>query len=42
LLELIAYVDDVGRRQEERGNWDNGPEMLFANLREVAATRGVT
>ena len=41
LFALIAYVDDVGRRQEAKGAWDGGREMLFANLREVAAVRHV-
>jgi hypothetical protein len=41
-LALIAYVDEVGRRQEAKGHWDGGPEMLFANLREVAAVRDVS
>jgi hypothetical protein len=35
-LALIAYVDEVGRRQEEKGHWDGGREILAANLREFA------
>jgi hypothetical protein len=40
-LALIAYVDEVGRRQEAKGAWDGGREILAANLREVAAMRSV-
>jgi hypothetical protein len=42
LLALICYVVEVGKRQEAKGHWDGGREMLFANLREVAAVRGVS
>jgi hypothetical protein len=38
---LIAYVDEVAMRQDAKGAYDDGPEMLFANLREAAAIRGV-
>jgi hypothetical protein len=41
-LALTAYVDEVAKRQEEKGHWDGGREMLAANLREVAALRGVS
>jgi hypothetical protein len=41
-LALIAYVDEVARRQEEKGHWDGGREILAANLREFAAGRGVS
>jgi hypothetical protein len=37
---LFGYVGEVARRQEEKGHHDDGPEMLFANLRKVAAVRG--
>jgi hypothetical protein len=39
-LALIAYVDEVARRQEEKGAWDGGREILAENLREFAAVRG--
>jgi hypothetical protein len=39
-LALIAYVDEVAMRQEEKGSWDGGREILAANLREFAAMRG--
>jgi hypothetical protein len=38
-LALIAYVDEVAMRQEEKGHWDGGREILAANLREFAAVR---
>jgi hypothetical protein len=38
-LALIAYVDEVGSRQEAKGHWDGGREILAANLREFAAVR---
>jgi hypothetical protein len=41
LFALICYVDEVGRRQEAKGHWDGGREMLFANLREFSAMRSV-
>jgi hypothetical protein len=41
LFALVGYVDEVGRRQVAKGHYDDGPEMLFANLREVAVLRGV-
>jgi hypothetical protein len=41
LFALVCYVDEVGRRQSAKGHYDDGPEMLFASLREAAAIRGV-
>jgi hypothetical protein len=38
-LALIAYVDEVAMRQEEKGHWDGGRQILAANLREFAAVR---
>jgi len=32
-LALIAYVDEVAMRQEAKGAWDGGREILAANLR---------
>jgi hypothetical protein len=40
-LALIAYVDEVARRQEEKRALGWRPEILAANLREFAAVRGV-
>ena len=36
-LALIAYVDEVAMRQEARGNWDGGREILAANLAAIRA-----
>jgi hypothetical protein len=36
-LALIAYVDEVAMRHEEKGHWDGGRGVLAANLREFAA-----
>jgi hypothetical protein len=41
-LALIAYVDEVATRQEAKGAWDGGREILAANLREVAAVGDVS
>jgi hypothetical protein len=38
-LALVAYVDEVAMRQEARGNWDGGREILAEKLREFAAVR---
>jgi hypothetical protein len=38
-LALIDYVDEVAMRQEAKGAWDGGREILAANLREFAAVR---
>ena len=32
-IMLIAYVDEVAMRQEAKGNWDGGREILAANLK---------
>jgi hypothetical protein len=41
-LALIAYVDEVARRQEKKGHWDGGREILAANLREFVAVRDMS